>query len=106
MLHVLPLHHVHGMLNALTCLLYAGGKVTFLPRFDAGEVWDKFVEIEDLNVFTAVPTIYTRLVNYYNQVPSEKRKAELRQACRKFRLMMCGSAALPLSVLNEWHSIS
>ena len=105
-LHVLPLHHVHGVINALTCILYAGGRVTFLPKFDPAEVWSKFAELDDLNVFTAVPTIYSRLIKYYNDISDERRKAELRNACRRFRLMMCGSAALPISVLNEWHDIS
>jgi malonyl-CoA/methylmalonyl-CoA synthetase len=105
-LHVLPLHHVHGVINALNCMLYAGGKVTFLQKFDPNEVWKRFVELDDLNVFTAVPTIYARLIKYYNDVPDDQQKDKLRAACRKFRLMMCGSAALPISVLNEWKEIS
>lgn len=29
LLHVLPLHHLHGLLNKLMCVLWAGGTVEF-----------------------------------------------------------------------------
>ncbi|MFN3316327.1 MAG: AMP-binding protein, partial [Raineya sp.] len=59
-LHVLPLHHIHGIINALACALYAGAEVVFLPKFDAEQVWKKWVS-EDFTIFMAVPTIYNRL---------------------------------------------
>jgi malonyl-CoA/methylmalonyl-CoA synthetase len=55
-LHVLPLNHVHGIINVLTCALWAGAKCEILPRFDPWETWQKFVE-RDLTLFMAVPTI-------------------------------------------------
>ncbi|CAG8603103.1 7035_t:CDS:10 [Acaulospora morrowiae] len=59
-LHVLPLHHLHGILNALTCTLYAGGTVEMMPKFDASEVWNRLMKPErDLTLFMAVPTIYS-----------------------------------------------
>lgn len=39
LLHALPLHHVHGIVNALYCPLYRGAAVEALPRFSAGEAW-------------------------------------------------------------------
>src|SRR5207253_2984052 len=38
-LHVLPLHHVHGILAALHGALLAGATCEFLPRFDAVQIW-------------------------------------------------------------------
>lgn len=36
---MLPLHHVHGIINALHCAHAAGAAVEFLPKFSPGEVW-------------------------------------------------------------------
>ncbi|MGA2421569.1 MAG: AMP-binding protein, partial [Candidatus Acidiferrum sp.] len=36
----LPLHHVHGIINVLSCALWSGGACRMLPRFDANAVWD------------------------------------------------------------------
>lgn len=37
-LHTLPLHHTHGIVNALVAPLYAGSTCVMLPKFDAAEV--------------------------------------------------------------------
>ena len=104
-LHVLPLHHVHGVINALACPLYTGAKVYFQPKFDPQIVWNKFADLVDLTVFTAVPTIYSKLIQYYDECdkPTQQRFSA---ACKKFRLFMCGSAALPGATLDRWKSIS
>ena len=38
-LHALPLHHVHGLVNALLCAHAAGASVHFLPSFSPAAVW-------------------------------------------------------------------
>ena len=103
-LHVLPLHHVHGIVNALNCALYSGACCEFLPRFDAGEVWSKFIN-SPLTIFMAVPTIYVKLIGAW-QAATPEQQANMSQACRKMRLMVSGSAALPVSVLEKWRDIS
>jgi long-subunit acyl-CoA synthetase (AMP-forming) len=40
-LHTLPLHHIHGVVNALLCPLTTGACVEFLPKFSPGEVWQR-----------------------------------------------------------------
>ena len=103
-LHILPLHHIHGIINALSCALYAGAEVVFLPKFDAEKVWQYWQE-QSFTIFMAVPTVYSRLIDVWEK--SEKSKQEaMRQACRKMRLMISGSAALPVSVLEKWQHIS
>ena len=101
---VLPLHHVHGIINVLTCALWSGAKVTILPRFDAGATWDVIASGE-LTLFMAVPTIYTRLIAAWEAAPPEDR-AVMSLGCQRLRLMVSGSAALPVSVLERWREIS
>ncbi|UCG14706.1 MAG: acyl-CoA synthetase [Deltaproteobacteria bacterium] len=102
-LHVLPLHHIHGIINVLTCSLWAGAKCEILPRFDPLEVWQKFLE-RDLTLFMAVPTNYVKLIDAWEAAPPHRRRL-LSETCRKLRLMVSGSAALPVSVLEKWRSI-
>ena len=37
-LHVLPLHHVHGIVNILMTALFCGATCKMLPKFDPREV--------------------------------------------------------------------
>lgn len=103
-LNILPLHHVHGIVNILTCALWNGAVCEFMPKFGAEEVWKKFQE-GHINVFMAVPTIYNRLIAYWDQA-NEETKAALSASLKQFRLMVSGSAALPVPVLEKWNKIS
>ena len=38
---VLPLHHTHGIVNVLSCALWAGAACEMLPAFDPDLVWQK-----------------------------------------------------------------
>ena len=103
-LHVLPLHHVHGIINVLTCALWAGARCEILPRFAPLEVWQKFVE-QDFTLFMAVPTIYVKLIAAWEAATPQEQQM-MGEACQKFRLMVSGSAALPVSVLAKWKAIT
>lgn len=103
-LHVLPLHHTHGIINVLTCALWAGAICQMLPGFKADEVWRHFID-SSLTLFMAVPTIYDRLIAAW-EAASVEEKAAMSAACARFRLMVSGSAALPVSVLEQWEAIS
>jgi malonyl-CoA/methylmalonyl-CoA synthetase len=100
----LPLHHVHGIINVVSCALGAGATCEMLPRFDANAVWDRIAS-GDVTLFMAVPTIYVRLITTWEGA-SPERRAALSEACSKLRLMVCGSAALPVSTLERWKEIS
>lgn len=100
----LPLHHVHGIINVLSCALWSGAICEMLPRFDANAVWER-IGSGDLTLFMAVPTIYFRLIAAWEASPPERR-AVLSEACRRLRLMVSGSAALPVSTLQRWEQIS
>ncbi|KAL1551526.1 putative CoA ligase ccl8 [Salvia divinorum] len=128
-LHCLPLHHilkcccllvltsfihVHGLFNALLAPLYAGSTVEFMPKFSVRGIWQRWRESypDDqtkaeyaITVFTGVPTMYTRLIQGYESMEPELQTASA-TAARKLRLMMCGSSALPLPVMQQWESIT
>lgn len=103
-LNVLPLHHVHGIVNVLLCAIWSGAKCEMMPRFDALNVWNKFIE-RDFSLFMAVPTIYSHLIRVWDESSSEQQK-EMSDACKEMRLMISGSSALPVSTLEKWKQIS
>ncbi|KAL8903033.1 MAG: hypothetical protein Q9171_007535, partial [Xanthocarpia ochracea] len=41
LLHVLPLHHIHGTVNALLTPLFAGSTIEFLFPFNVQAVWER-----------------------------------------------------------------
>lgn len=103
-LNVLPLHHVHGLINALACPLWVGACCEFHTEFDASKVLANF-EDGRTKVFMAVPTIYYKLVSLYDEL-EEYRQKRITEALKDFRLMVSGSAALPISLMDRWEEIS
>ncbi len=103
-LNVLPMHHVHGIVNVLSCALWVGAVCEIFPHFDPYEVWNRFVQ-GGLTLFMAVPTIYVKLIEVWEKA-SEAERAKMSEACRGMRLMVSGSAALPVSTLEKWRKIS
>ena len=101
---VLPLHHVHGIINVVSATLSIGGTVEFVASFSTADIFSRFLK-GDINVFMAVPTIYFKLIAGFELLDVEA-KNELKNAMKKFRLMVCGSAALPVSVMQQWEQVS
>jgi malonyl-CoA/methylmalonyl-CoA synthetase len=102
---VLPLHHVHGIVNVLCCALWSGAVCEILPRFDAEETWGA-IEGGRLTLFMAVPTVYSRLIAAWEGAEDGERRARMTAGCRAMRLMVSGSAALPVRTLERWREIS
>ncbi len=102
-LHVLPLHHIHGIINALYCPLWAGASCEMMSGFNADAIWEKFVKT-DLTLFMAVPTIYIKLIDFWDKAGREEKEA-MSTACSKMRLMISGSAPLPVDILEKWKDI-
>ncbi|HUF15380.1 MAG TPA: acyl-CoA synthetase [Acidimicrobiia bacterium] len=100
----LPLHHVHGIVNVIGCTLWSGARCDMLPAFDATAVTDRLSGGE-LTLFMAVPTIYHRLIAHLDQ-RSEEDRAGFREGASRLRLMVSGSAALPVPVLERWRELS
>ena len=103
-LHVLPLHHTHGIVNVLLCALWSGAACEMPSNFDAARVWDRFLE-GGLTLFMAVPTIYVKLIAAFEAATLERQRG-MSDCCNQFRLMVSGSAALPVSTFARWREIS
>ncbi len=103
-LHVLPLHHIHGIINVLCCALWSGAVCEMLPRFDARAVYNIFLKGR-CSLFMAVPTVYAKLIAAWEQMPPDEQQ-NITIACSKMRLMISGSAALPMKILERWETIS
>jgi malonyl-CoA/methylmalonyl-CoA synthetase len=101
---VLPLHHVHGIINVLGSALAAGASCEILPQFETEPAWERLSSGE-VTVFSAVPTIYHRLIASWDAAPPQVRRART-EGCRRVRLMMSGSAALPVRTLERWREIT
>ena len=100
----LPLHHIHGIVNVVGCALWSRARCDLMPGFDAARVIDRLCA-GDLSLFMAVPTIYHRLIAYLDRA-SPTQRAEFRKGCDRVRLMVSGSAALPIPVLERWRELS
>ena len=103
-LHVLPLHHVHGIINVLGCALQAGATCEFLAEFNAQQVWQRLGSGE-ISLFMAVPTIYAKLIEAWESATSDQ-QTSWSQGTRQMRLMVSGSAALPVPTLEKWEQIT
>jgi malonyl-CoA/methylmalonyl-CoA synthetase len=99
LLHVLPLHHTHGVIVALLGALWAGASVRF-TTFEARRLWG---ELAAASVFMAVPTIYVRLMEAFRAAPAAE-QAAWRAAASRLRLFTSGSAALPAALLEEFRA--
>ncbi len=101
---VLPLHHVHGLVNVTLTALWVGALCESPGSFDAARVWDRMAS-GDLTLFMAVPTVYARLISAWDGADSSTRN-RWSQGARRLRLMVSGSAALPISVLERWRELT
>jgi malonyl-CoA/methylmalonyl-CoA synthetase len=104
LLLVLPLHHVHGIINGLGSALAVHATCEIMPTFDAEKVWERLSSGE-VTVFTAVPTIYSRLIASWEAASPDVQR-DRSDHVRGLRLMMSGSAALPVHMLERWREIT
>ncbi len=102
-INVLPMHHVHGIINVLSCALWSGATCEF-AKFDAMQILNKLAS-GPANLFMAVPTIYYKLITAYESLNHDEQNI-ISKGLNKMRLMVSGSAALPVSVLEKWREIS
>ncbi|KAH0836176.1 hypothetical protein AYO21_08621 [Fonsecaea monophora] len=121
LLHVLPLHHIHGTINALYTPLMAGSAIEFAYPFNAETVWKRLAtpflpdpsspstsqRKRPITFLTCVPTIYNRLLATHSSLSPELQTAT-RAAInpRHLRLNISGSAALPTPTKKAWTELS
>jgi malonyl-CoA/methylmalonyl-CoA synthetase len=100
----LPLHHVHGIINVLSCALWAGATVHVWPKLNL-ETLCAHVATDTYSLFMAVPTIYVKLIDYLQTLDDQ----HLDVICEGFanmRLNVSGSAACPTEVFEEWRQLT
>ncbi|KAL8785794.1 MAG: hypothetical protein Q9213_003172 [Squamulea squamosa] len=116
LLHVLPLHHIHGTINALLTPLFAGSTIEFLFPFNVQAVWERLAapfhtdegkRKEKITFLTVVPTIYNRLLSSHAGLDEPLQKATKEALFPKnLRLNISGSAALPTPTKSAWTELS
>ena len=116
LLHVLPLHHIHGTVNALIAPLLAGSAIEFMFPFNPSHVWSRFAApfLQDadasnppITFFTVVPTIWARLLQFHPNLSPDLQTATKEAIQRKhLRLNISGSAALPTPTKQAWTDLS
>lgn len=96
----LPLHHIHGIINIMSCALWSGATIEPFHRFDLQTILRRISE-DAYSVFMAVPTIYVKLIEAIEAMNPADR-GPIVSGFAKLRLMISGSAALPASVHEHW----
>ncbi len=100
----LPLHHIHGIINILSCGLWAGATVHLFSKFDIPKISNQ-ITLGTYNVFMAVPTIYVKLIQYFETIGED----EVQKICAGFnamRLNISGSAACPVKLFDQWKALT
>ena len=90
LIHALPIFHVHGLFVAAQGALLAGAKMVWFGKFDPRAV---LARLPQATVFMGVPTLYVRLLG---------ESGLTREACRRMRLFIAGSAPLLPETFAAW----
>ena len=79
-----------------------------MPKFDAKAVWTRWLSTKQpqVTLFMCVPTVYARLIAYYDESLASTYASKVAACCQKFRLQICGSAALPSTIKRKWEKLS
>ncbi|WP_027940948.1 acyl-CoA synthetase [Amycolatopsis taiwanensis] len=88
LVHALPLFHVHGLILGILGPLRRGGSVRHLGRFSTEAAAKELAS--DATMMFGVPTMYHRIAGEVGEDP------ELAKAFGRARLLVSGSAALPV----------
>jgi malonyl-CoA/methylmalonyl-CoA synthetase len=105
LLHVLPLHHLHGLGISLMTSVLSGGATRMFSKFDAGRVWESFASENPPTTFMAVPTMYQKLFEAFD-LADETNRQRWAAGAKRLRLATSGSAALPVTLAERWRSIT
>ncbi|OJJ66522.1 hypothetical protein ASPBRDRAFT_200846 [Aspergillus brasiliensis CBS 101740] len=122
LLHLLPLHHIHGTVNAIVTPILAGSSIEFMFPFNTDAVWTRLAAPflpqtststssstppSKITFLTAVPTIYNRLLSSFPNLPPPTQEAARKGISpQNLRLNISGSAALPTPTKQAWQDLS
>lgn len=107
-LHTLPVHHATGVTVTIIPFLQVGGCIEFRSGgFNVEWTWERFKQ-GGLTYYSGVPTIYMRLMQYYEQTLSKLPHGKLQEyvnGTQGFRALLCGTSALPRSLQQKWTTL-
>lgn len=101
----LPMHHLHGIMNVLTCALWSGAAIEPFDKFVPDIVCRRVAE-NAYSLFMAVPTVYARLIKWLESPETTDTVQTTLTGFAAMRLMVSGSAALPASVHIHWTQLT
>lgn len=105
LLHMLPVHHATGVGINFFPFLVSGACIEFRNgSFDASWLWERW-RARGLTFFSGVPTIYMRMMRFYEEKLASLPPQELVQYIRgvsNLRGLLCGSSALPQPIQKFW----
>ncbi len=109
--HPLPLHHIHGIVNALLCPHAVGAVVEFVPKFSPTGLWARLRAGVDgaappVTVFMGVPTMYVRLLQALEAMEAPAEREAAGKAGASLRLTVSGSAACPVPLMTSWEKVT
>jgi len=90
LIHALPIFHVHGLFVAIHAALLGASRMIWHDRFDPRAV---LAALPRATVFMGVPTLYVRML---------AEPALTREAARRVRLFISGSAPLLIDTFKAW----
>ncbi len=90
-LHIMPLFHTNGIVNTTIGPLLVGASIALRPRFDLEDFWPAVARFRP-TYFTAVPTVYSRLLA---SPPEGLDRSSL-------RFVRCGSAPMPVELQRRF----
>ena len=106
LLHLLPVHHATGIGMMFFPFLVAGATLEFKSgSFDLEWTWNRWRQ-GGITFFSGVPTIYMRMMRYFQQnLSSRSDTQEFIAGARKLRACICGTSALPKPIADFWANL-
>lgn len=115
-LHCLPFHQMHGLINSLHAPLSIGARVNSLNTFDTAQVWSYLLGVgvnsgksfKKVSVFPGTPAIYQKLLATGNEIFKDKKSREyVKTTCSKrLRLMTSGTTSLSDQMKLQWRNMT
>lgn len=108
LLHLLPVHHATGIWVSFFPFIQTGACIEFRSgSFSPEWTWNRWRQ-GGLTHFTGVPTIYMRMMRYYQEHVTKLPAAQaetFRAAVAAFKVCLCGTSALPKPINDFWTSL-
>ena len=107
-LHLLPVHHATGIWVGFFPMIQVGACIEFRSgSFSPQWTWDR-LKRGGITVFSGVPTVYMRLMRYWQETISKlpaKERSQYQYGINNVRLCICGTSALPQPIDQFWTTL-